>query len=93
MNEQPLEPTISGGLARRMSLSSSEGEDNGDEEHEDVMAKVGKNRPTKHRSDSLPIFPPPEATPRPEKKRGGISLADLPVRYFIPACSFSSLLL
>lgn len=70
-----MAPTISGGIARRMSLSSSEG----GSEAEDDEGEM--NRPIKHRSESLPIFPPSEELDASRSKsRGGLTLADLPVR-------------
>ncbi|KAL8277201.1 hypothetical protein RQP46_010374 [Phenoliferia psychrophenolica] len=68
------QPTISGGIARRMSLSSSEGGSDADEEDAAALAN-STNRPIKHRSESLPMFPPPEPT---STSRAGMSLEDLP---------------
>ncbi|GAA5987388.1 hypothetical protein JCM11641_006951 [Rhodosporidiobolus odoratus] len=60
-NEAPLSPTISGGLARRMSISSS-----GDSEEE--QEEMVKERPLARRSESLPVFPPLEVEELREKE-------------------------
>ena len=75
--DQPNSPTISGGLTRRLSISSNDGEPEEDEMEERI-------RPLKHRSDSLPVFPPVEVVAL--RKETKMTLADLPVRP-----SFSSL--
>ncbi|GAA5881482.1 hypothetical protein JCM16303_005672 [Sporobolomyces ruberrimus] len=53
-----IAPTISGGITRRLSVSSFSSEDDGDES-EEVQKPEPVNRPLfKHRSESLPSFPP-----------------------------------
>ncbi|GAA5907816.1 hypothetical protein JCM6882_004565 [Rhodosporidiobolus microsporus] len=71
--QPPLSPTISGGLARRLSVSSlssqSEDEDDNGEEEDDLPPR---QRPLARRSESLPSFPPLEvleAREREEKER------------------------
>ncbi|GAA5988956.1 hypothetical protein JCM5350_007496 [Sporobolomyces pararoseus] len=55
-----IAPTISGGLTRRLSVSSFSSEDDHDPEEEQQMSdSKPMNRPLfKHRSESLPRFPP-----------------------------------
>ncbi|GAA5933814.1 hypothetical protein JCM10213_008601 [Rhodosporidiobolus nylandii] len=60
--EAPLSPTISGGLARRQSLSSAS------EASEDDEPKKPIERPLARRSESLPSFPPPEVLDAREKE-------------------------
>ncbi|GAA5865364.1 hypothetical protein JCM8547_005069 [Rhodosporidiobolus lusitaniae] len=72
----PLSPTISGGLVRRLSLSSlsgSDGEGDIDEMAEEEAKRMRRiERPLARRSESLPSFPPPEvieAREREERER------------------------
>lgn len=62
LTEGTMSPTVSGGLIRRGSISSasedeSEGKDGGER---GSGRRKAFNRPTKHRSESLPSFPPDE---------------------------------
>ncbi|KAK4705117.1 hypothetical protein P7C70_g1088, partial [Phenoliferia sp. Uapishka_3] len=76
----PQLPTLSGGIARRMSLSSSEDENEERDEFEDEkrQEKIERNRPLKFRSESLPIFPPVEVDEVKATGKVGMSVADLP---------------
>ncbi|KAI5476701.1 hypothetical protein MNV49_007359 [Pseudohyphozyma bogoriensis] len=73
-NDDVMSPTISGGLVRRLSISSSEG---GDSDEEDARERR-LNRPLKHRSESLPVFPPLEVVELRKEEKGIAALADLP---------------
>lgn len=52
------EPTLSGGIVRRGSISASEDEE---DEEDEIKSRQPVNRPVKHRSESLPTFSTDEA--------------------------------
>ncbi|KAM0750956.1 hypothetical protein T439DRAFT_243765 [Meredithblackwellia eburnea MCA 4105] len=78
-DEARMSPTISGGLTRRMSFSESENEEEDDTEVQ--MGREGRERERKRRmerSESLPIFPPPEILEMRADKKKEEALKDLP---------------
>jgi hypothetical protein len=79
-----IAPTISGGLTRRLSVSSLSSEDEQEEEATTASSLKPVNRPLlKHRSESLPSFPPRQLVSNTQDTRQTADeeeLAKLPVR-------------
>lgn len=79
-SELGVSPTISGGLTRRLSVSSSSGAEDDDEDAGDTVkpAKALARRPSKRRSDNLPVFPPPDTNQNQAAAHLNQELAELP---------------
>ncbi|ORY86643.1 hypothetical protein BCR35DRAFT_302347 [Leucosporidium creatinivorum] len=60
LTDGTMAPTVSGGLIRRGSISSASEDESEGEDGERGDRRKAVNRPTKHRSESLPSFPPEE---------------------------------